>query len=133
MTPERRLEILINTRRLITSRRRWGKGRLMEHTIIDRLLRRPPSLCLMGAVMIGTTGQLDYSMEVYEALDFLADLIISNRSPYPRNKVTAYNDASTTTHEGVLFLVDTAIFHTQNEIAELAREIAELARETERV
>lgn len=116
MTPQRRLEILTRTRALIADRHRWGKGTLQQHTIIDKLMMRPPSLCLMGAVMVAVTGRLDYSWEVYQTVDFLAELVPFKRSAHG-NHVTAYNDRASTTHADVMFLLDTAIFYTETELA----------------
>jgi hypothetical protein len=115
MTPERRLEILIRTRALIADEHRWGQGTLSRHPLVDRLMMRPPRLCLMGAIMVAATGSLTYTAEVWDIDEFLIELIPERERVSAHGQhAMAYNDRHS--HSDIVFLLDTAIFHTQCEI-----------------
>lgn len=110
MTPERLLDILVKTRAIIADPKHWSTGTLMQHPLIDRLMMRPPSYCLGGAVMVAAEGELRYTTDVYLALDFIARLIPDRErcSPYgSKHTVFAWNDAHT--HREVIALNDRAI------------------------
>lgn len=114
MTPERRLDILTRTRDLIADRRRWGQGTLVQHPLVDRLTMRPQSYCLMGAIMVAATGELEYTAEVWEINDYLIELIPERdrpNSPYGKAyTIMGWNDQHE--HHEVIALLDLASLET---------------------
>ena len=119
MTPERQLDILTRTRDLISHPSRWGQGTFVQHPLIDRLMMRPPSLCLMAAVQQAATGDPEsWNVEVMEIHNFLLALIDTSQlrcSAYNLGMMT-WNDHHT--HPELIALLDLAILETSYLLAD---------------
>lgn len=121
MTPERRLEILKTTKSLISHPSRWGQGTMVQHPLIDRLMMRPPRMCLVAALSAAIHGvepiiadRLLWDRETAEVHDYLWERTGSRPvSPYGR-QLMSWNDR--VEHGDVVWLIDIAILDTLVEI-----------------
>jgi hypothetical protein len=123
MTPERRLEILQRTRALLDHPSKWGRGTMVQHSMVDRLLMRPPRLCLIAAVYSAIHGLIPavgeaWDRETSDIHDYLWGLVgEAPLSPYGRQLMSWQDRAE---YADIVRVLEVAVLETELELSDAA-------------
>lgn len=115
-TEERKLEILLDARKLIETPRRWIKGRQHKENLV-----RPDQYCLIGAVT-QAAGSKSSGYRIRPLLDeAIESYILTESTKYYMfiPGIENFNDEVKSTHSDVLAVLDIAINNTRVRIQKL--------------
>lgn len=130
MTPERRYEILTATAGILSDKHRWGQHTMVQHPLVDRLMMRPPRMCLVAAISAAIHGVtpviadgLLWDRETSEVHDYLWALTPGvTASPYddPGRRLMTWNDR--VNYDDVARLLAIATLETEYEMSSAGTE-----------